>query len=84
MYHLHLTISETVSGWLCRASLHDIDDTRTANLVATHGPLQIAREDEGESDLEAALRTAATYGAYLSSRHQITSGVAPLRKREKA
>jgi hypothetical protein len=84
MYHLHLTVSETVGGWYCRASLHDIDDTRTASLVATHGPLQVARSGEAESDLAAALQVARTYSSYLVKRHDITDGVAPLQKSDEA
>lgn len=71
MYHLHATVSETVSGWVCRASLHDIDDSRNTTLVATHGPLLSAREDEAESDLGRALDVLATYCSYLDARHDV-------------
>jgi hypothetical protein len=75
MYHLHATVSETVSGWVCRASLSDIDDSRSTRLVATHGPLLVAREGEGESDLGAALRTLDSYSGYLTSRQDLISRV---------
>lgn len=83
MYHLHVTVSEGVAGWVCRASLSDIEDSGASTLVATHGPLLATREDEGESDLAAALRVARTYLSYVDTRHQITSGVAPFKKTEK-
>lgn len=83
MYHLHVTVSETVSGWLCRAVLSDIEDSGASTLVATHGPLLSTRADESESDLAAALTVARSYLAFVDVRHQITDGVAPFRKTEK-
>ena len=51
--------------------MHDIDDMRNTRLVATHGPLVTAREDEAESDLGRALDVLSTYCSYLDARHDV-------------
>lgn len=84
MYHLHLTVSEGVAGWLCRASLHDIEDTGKSTLTATHGPLLSTRGGESEGDLGAALEVAQTYLSYLAGRQHLTDGVAPFKETDKA
>lgn len=71
MYTLVLTISEAVEGFHCGCRLLDTDDTEATELVATHGPLVIAREYETKSDLGELLAALETYQAYVNSRSQL-------------
>lgn len=70
MYHLTVTVTQTVGCSFCRAILSDFDEDGVGVVVATHGPWPV----EGVPDMHSGglelLGQLARYAAYLEGDRQ--------------
>lgn len=66
MYHLAVTVSETVFGVETRAWLSDVDDSGHTVLVATEGPTARSPEEQPGDPLVDLLRALSRYATYLN------------------
>jgi hypothetical protein len=65
MYHLTVTLTETVGAWFCRAILSDFDDQDTGVCVATHGPFPLENRAPGDQGMQEVLTTLTRYSIFL-------------------
>jgi hypothetical protein len=65
MYHLTVTLTETVGAWFCRAILSDFDDQDVGVCVATHGPLPLENRAPGDQGMQEVLTVLTRYAIFL-------------------
>jgi hypothetical protein len=70
MYHLAVTVTQTVGCSFCRAILSDFDESGVGIVIATHGPWPVEAEPDLHSSGLEMLDTLVRYATYLESDKQ--------------
>jgi len=75
MYHLAVTVTETVGCCFCRAILSEFDEDGVGVVIATHGPWPMESVPDSHSSGLEMLEVFRRYAAYLESDKQTAHDV---------
>lgn len=70
MYHLTVTVTQTVGCCFCRAILSDFDESGVGSVIATHGPWPVEGAADSHSSGLELLEVFRRYATYLEGSKQ--------------